>query len=87
MEIINLIASRDKIGDARLNGLGTGNAKYTHHRVQNALIIIMNALLLHDQKEEILNAELYSVIADETKDLSKREQLSIALRYIFGFSS
>lgn len=44
----------------------------------------MADLILYDIKEEILYAEFVSIIADETKDLSKKEQLSIALRYIFN---
>ena len=31
---------------------------------------------------ELQEASFYTIIADETKDISKREQLSIVLRYV-----
>ena len=32
--------------------------------------------------DKIRKAEVFSVLADETKDFSKKEQLSIVLRYV-----
>ena len=43
----------------------------------------MGDLILSDIKEEILQAECYCIIADETKDLSKKEQMTLALRYLY----
>ena len=43
----------------------------------------MGDLILSDIKEEILQVEFYSIIADETKDLSKKEQMTLALRYLY----
>jgi hypothetical protein len=83
LEIMNLLASKDKVIDARLNGLGVGNAKYTHHSIQNALINIIADTILNEIKNEILTSAFYSIIADETKDLSKIEQLSVVLRYVY----
>ena len=74
------MAEHDEIVDARLHG--AQNGKYTHSSVQNALISIMGDLILSDIKEEILQAEFYSIIADETKDLSKKEQMTLALMYL-----
>ena len=68
LEIMHLIAARDKIVESRLHGHGTGNAKYTHSSVQNAIINIMADMILYDIRKEILDAEYFSIIADETKD-------------------
>ena len=81
LEIQNLVAEHDEIVHARLHG--AQNAKYTHSSVQNALISIMSDLILSDIKEEILQVEFYSIIADETNDLSKKEQMTLALRYLY----
>lgn len=59
------------------------NAKYTHHSIQNAILECMSELILGDIKEEIDQSTYCSVMADETKDLSKKEQLAIVVRYLF----
>lgn len=33
---------------------------------------------------EVKHSEVFSILADETKDLGKKEQLSLALRYYFN---
>ena len=38
-------------------------------------------------KKEIHDAKYFTVLADETKDISKREQLSIAFRYVHDFKT
>lgn len=60
---------------------GKKNASYRSVDIQNQIISICGDVL----KEEIINkvkkAEAYSVLADETADISGTEQLSIGLRY------
>ena len=36
-------------------------------------------------EQELHEAQYYTLLADESKDMSKREQLSIAFRYIYKF--
>ena len=81
LEILNLVLEHDEIVHTHLHG--AQNAKYTHSSVQNGLISIMGDLIRSDIKEEILQAEFYSIIADESKDLSKKEQMTLALRYSY----
>jgi hypothetical protein len=38
-------------------------------------------------KEELHSAQFYTLMADETKDVSKSEQLSLVLRYIYNGST
>ena len=77
LEILNLVAEHEIV-----HAPPAQNAKYTHSSVQNALISIMGDLILSDIKEEILQAEFYSIIANETKDLSKKEQMTLAFVFI-----
>eukprot|EP00057_Strongylocentrotus_purpuratus_P011007 XP_011665481.1 PREDICTED: zinc finger MYM-type protein 1-like [Strongylocentrotus purpuratus] len=59
-----------------------GNAQYISPEIQNEILDPTSALV----KEKILykakQAGVWSVIADETTDRKKREQLTIALRYV-----
>ena len=72
LEILNLVVEDDEIVYTSL--YGTQNAKYSNFSVQFALISINGDLILSDIKEEILQTEFYSIIADKTKDLSKRNR-------------
>ena len=60
-----------------------GNAKYTHHTVQNAILDIFCDIILDEIKEEIGESQYFSILVDETKDLSKQEQMSFVIRYLF----
>ena len=78
LEILNLIALHDHVINERLKN-GPKHAKYTSPDIQNALIHIMvqKSICLSVQK-----AGVYTILADETKDCSKKEQLAIVLRYV-----
>lgn len=82
LEILHFIAGHDPIIKTRITE-GCGNAKYTHHSVQAALLKIMANMVKSEIKHEILSAQYYCVLADETKDLSKAEQVSVIVRYLF----
>ena len=57
---------------------------YTHQQiyVQNELLSVMTSMVRESICNKIRDAEVYSVLADETKDCSKKEQLSIVFRYV-----
>ena len=57
------------------------NALYTSPRIQNEILTIMAMLVRIQIKVEITQVKYWSLIVDETKDLSKHEQLSICVRY------
>ena len=82
LEILGLLSNYSEPLRSRLKE-GPANAKYTHHSVQNALLEIMSDLVLQEIKSEVADAKLFSVLVDETKDLSKSEQMSIVIRYFF----
>ncbi len=50
---------------------------------QNEIISFLSSKVLHLIKQELHEAKYFTVLADETKDVSKREQLSIAFRYVY----
>ncbi|CAF4096061.1 unnamed protein product, partial [Rotaria magnacalcarata] len=59
----------------------TGNASYLSHDIQNELIHIMS----NEIREEIsfmLNNNKYALMADECRDISGTQQLSIVIRFV-----
>lgn len=83
LAVLDLVARHDKIVFDKIK-TGPQNAKYTHHSIQNALLKIMAGQIENEIREEIETAQFYAILVDETKDLSKKEQLSFVLRYIFN---
>ena len=78
---MNFLKKYSQILEEKLDG--PRNAKYTHHSVQNAVLEILCEIILDEITEEIREAEYFTLLVDETKDLSKTEQLSFVIRYIF----
>ena len=60
------------------------NAMYTSKTIQNELINITGSRIQSDILREIKQAKFYTVIADEVSDVSNKEQLSIAIRYVLN---
>ncbi|VEN38170.1 unnamed protein product [Callosobruchus maculatus] len=60
---------------------GKRNASYRSVDTQNEIISICGDVLKADIIKKVKDAEAYSVLADETADISGKEQLSIGLRY------
>lgn len=82
LEILNFLKNYSEILQERLDE-GPQNAKYTHHSVQNAILEILSDIILDEITEEVKEAEYFALLVDETKDLSKKEQLSFVLRYVY----
>jgi len=59
-----------------LEGLGKRN-KYTSPIIQNEIIQSCNTILLRKLVNVINKSKCFSVLADETTDISTKEQLSI----------
>ena len=56
--------------------------KYTSLDIQNDLITIMGEMVKRRISREVNEAEMYSIMVDETKDVGKVEQISISVRYV-----
>ncbi|KAL4122422.1 hypothetical protein QTP88_014753 [Uroleucon formosanum] len=57
------------------------NAKYTSPQIQNEMISIFNQIILEKIIFELQSCNYFALIVDETKDISKTEQLSVVVRY------
>ena len=81
LEILNLVATHDTVINERFKN-GPKNAKYTSPDIQNTLINVMGGMVQELICSSVRKASAYSVLADETKDCSKKEQLAIVVRYV-----
>ena len=66
---------------------GPRNATWLGHDIQNSLISLLANNVRSMIKREVQSAQFYTLMADETKDVSKSEQLSMVLRYLYNGST
>lgn len=59
----------------------SGNAKYTPHDVQNEILSLMARMVRDSIAEEVKLSGEFSIMADDSKDCRKLEQMCIVLRY------
>ena len=81
MELLNFRAETDKELEEHLAN-APANARYTSHRIQNELIQICGDQIRDDKLAECRNAPYFSLIVDETTDISVKEQVSFVLLYL-----
>lgn len=82
IRLLELIGRHDDIVLEHLRD-SKRNAKYTSPDIQNEVISLMAGMVKEEITNEVKNAKYFSVIVDETKDISKQEQLSLLLRYSY----
>ena len=80
-EILEVVAKHDPIVKQRLEQ-GPQNATYLSPAVQNMLLCIMGDMLRKRISEGVQKAGFFSLLADESKYVSKKEQLAILVRYV-----
>ncbi|XP_029571197.1 zinc finger MYM-type protein 1-like [Salmo trutta] len=61
-----------------------GNAKYISHQIQNKVLEGLAEMVQREIIREVKESEVFSVIADETKDLKKKEQMSLVVSYYYN---
>ena len=81
LEIFSLIASHDPIVQEYIDK-GPKNATYLSPDVQNSILQIMGKMIRGTICEQVRQSGYFSLMADETKDVSKQEQLSVVVRYV-----
>ena len=81
LELPQLVGKHDVVIQRRLDS-GPRNATYTSLEVQNLLLHLMASTIQQQICLAAKKASMYSILADETKDNSKDEQLAIVIRYI-----
>ncbi|CAH1102303.1 unnamed protein product [Psylliodes chrysocephalus] len=81
----NILRLRAEAGDQalldHLNFCG-GNATYLSWDIQNQILEICNRLVIQKIVEELNAAKAFVILADETADVSNKEQLSICVRFV-----
>lgn len=60
---------------------GNKNAQYTSPKIQNEIIKICGVLIRENLTNDIKASNAYSILADESADISGKEQLSIGIRF------
>ena len=83
LEPLDLVAKHDTVLQQKL--LTHPKMQHIHNtspQIQNDLLHIMASIVQSRISTDVRKAGIYSILADETKDCSKREQLSIVLRYV-----
>ena len=55
---------------------------YVSPDIQNALLNVMGNIIRKKIVSAVQDAAYFSILADETKDLSKQEQMAIVIRYV-----
>ncbi|XP_013192236.2 52 kDa repressor of the inhibitor of the protein kinase-like [Amyelois transitella] len=58
------------------------NALYTSPQIQNEIIDICGEIIQHKIINEVKEAIFFSILADETTDIARMEQVSLCLRYV-----
>ncbi|XP_050211381.1 uncharacterized protein LOC126661570 [Mercurialis annua] len=80
-EMVKLLASYNENVDKVALENAPKNAKYISHDVQKEILSIFAKKVRRTIREEISEAK-FCIIVDEYRDLSKREQMAIVLRFI-----
>lgn len=82
IETLTVIANHDALISEKMRE--KGNAKYTSGTIQNEILECLANMVRDDIVKEVKESEVFSVIADESKDLQKKEQLSLVVRYYYS---
>jgi hypothetical protein len=78
----NLLRFQIEAGDTVLkehSETAAGNARYTSHRVQNELLTECESIIRKDIVCAANSAIRFSILADETADISGTEQMSLGV--------
>ncbi|KAL4084944.1 hypothetical protein QTP88_027810 [Uroleucon formosanum] len=82
---LELIAKFDPLMSKHLDEYGNkgrGNVSYLSHTICDELITLMNKYVLRNIVNEVTVAKYFSLIVDSTPDITKFDQLTIAIRYV-----
>ncbi|XP_045478380.1 uncharacterized protein LOC123683377 [Harmonia axyridis] len=82
-----LLRFRANFGDEALKKhleIGSKNALYLSPKTENEIILTINDIMLKKLVEMVNSAKCFTVLADETTDISTQEQASIGVRYLYN---
>ena len=75
------MAKHDPVVQKKLTQ-GPRNATYTSVDIQNDVLHVMAEAVRNKITADVNKVGIYSIMADETRDCSKKEQLSIVVSYL-----
>ena len=81
-----LVSTIRKINPNVSAGFERRYGSYTGHEIVNEYISLFGDSIRNDVADKVNNAGFFSIMADETKDYGRKEQLSIFVRYFDGTS-
>ncbi len=81
MAMLNFCAETDPLLAEHLQKADE-NMKYTSHQIQNEIVDLQGGQILEKILSWVKKAGWFSVIADESSDISKLEQVALILRYL-----
>ncbi|CAF1660887.1 unnamed protein product [Adineta ricciae] len=76
LELLELRSIENELIKSKLKSL-----KYTHHSIQNEILNLIQENILSQIIFEIKDAKYFSIMIDETSDISRHEQVSLVIRY------
>jgi hypothetical protein len=79
-KILKLVTKNDKTISERFCD-GSLASRYTSKDIQNEILATLGDMVRDQIMEEIKQAGYFSILVDETKDISRKEQLSFVLRF------
>ena len=81
LELLHLLGKHDTVVMEYVKE-GPRNATYTSLEIQNSLLKFMASMVRKQICLSVQRAGPFTILADESKDISKQEQMSISLRYV-----
>ncbi|KAL4127358.1 hypothetical protein QTP88_011532 [Uroleucon formosanum] len=82
LELMKVISLFDNVVKKKMNG--PKNARYFHHSIQKELIHIMASMIINKISSDLEKSMYFAIMIDETKDITKTEQLSVVVRYYYN---
>ena len=83
LEILDLLKSENEWLEKRMESTPR-NAKYTSPDIQNGILHAASRTVIEKIEEEACQAKYFAVMADESRDISKTEQVSLCIRYVIN---
>ena len=83
LEILDLVATHSDELTHRLSS-SPKNCKYTSNYTQNDVLLAACDTILDQISKEVKQAGVFAVMADECRDVSRIEQLSVCVRYVIN---
>lgn len=84
LSIMELVGKHDKLVERKMTG--QRNATYLGHGTQNEILDCLAEMVRKSIISEVAQSEAFSIMVDETKDISKKEQMSFVVRYYYNGS-